>query len=250
MWQSFRAVIPGLRHSSTSKRCCLLTVGLMLLIGNGCREMSQEALDQRAIEVCFREFRDSVVDRNGELACNSLSQSSFDHFEQLRLQALDLTPDELQSLPLHEKVDVLLLRDRLTGDELVKLDGKQLLSRYVSEGWINDKLFRNTVIGNVIHKGGDRRRRRIADGEGLMLQRFGFSREADSWRFQLDAALAYSGQLYVTALERSKKSPGEFLKELLIVEAKRRPIDSLWEPLRTEKTTPTPPAAAAIADPN
>jgi hypothetical protein len=224
----------------------------------GCGVKGPNGLDSDAIRDTFRRFQRAVAASDGAAARELLASRTLQHYGRLREAALTATRDELDRQPLAFQSEVLLLRDRLTADELFPHTAVTLAECAVARGWINRDLIARLRLGNIILKG-DVAEAVMADEEVVTRQRLVFFREGGEWKLDLSATRIIQQRMLERAMEDRRLSAEEALRASL-EGLTSRPWESLWEPLAqrvtpsvslgptTRTPTVTPPGSTLTAD--
>lgn len=218
----------------------------------GCGVKGPRGLDSDAIRDAFRSFQRAVAIGDGAAARKLLAARTLQHYGRLRDAALTATRDELDRQPVAFRYEVLLLRDRLTADELRAHTAITLAECAIARGWINRELIARLRLGNIIHKG-DAAEAVMADGDVVTRQRLVFFREGGEWKFDLSATRSVQQRMLERVMDERRLSAEQALQAALdgLI---TRPFESLWEPLSisaarrgapdaSETTTPGPVAA-------
>ncbi len=227
-------------------------LGGVLLGLCGCGVKGPRGLDSDAIRDAFRSFQRAVAVGDGAAARELLAAQTLQHYGRLRDAALTATHDELNRQPVAFRYEVLLLRDRLTADELRAHTAITLAECAIARGWINRELIARLRLGNIIHKG-DAAEAVMADGDVVTRQRLVFFREGGEWKFDLSATRSIQQRMLERVMDERRLSAKQALQAALdgLI---TRPFESLWEPLSisavrrgepdaSETTTPVPVAA-------
>jgi hypothetical protein len=194
----------------------------------GCGVKGPRGLDSDAIRDTFRSFQRAVAAGDSAAARELLSARTVQHYGRLRDAALTATRDELDRQPLAFRYEVLLLRDRLTADELRTHTAVTLAECAIARGWINRELIARMRLGNIIHKG-DAAEAVMADEDLITRQRLVFFREGGEWKFDLAATRFIQQRMLERVMDERHLSAEQALQAALdgLV---TRPFESLWEP--------------------
>lgn len=107
----------------------LLAALLLALAAPGCDDASGE------IERTLDELRDASLRHNGEAFASLLAPESFGPYTQLIAQALDATPEQVSGLSISQKVDLVMMRNRMKRKDLAAMDGRAWVVHAVNQGW-------------------------------------------------------------------------------------------------------------------
>ena len=98
------------------------------------------AADAAAIQSVWRAYRASLMARNGARALTLVTPGSVADYERQRALAVSLSRAQLQQADTLDRYMVLMLRARLSGAELRRMSGSDLLRIAIERGWIGANL--------------------------------------------------------------------------------------------------------------
>ncbi|MEX2081304.1 MAG: hypothetical protein WEC33_06780 [Dehalococcoidia bacterium] len=104
---------------------CALTACLL----PGCENPEED------IDLTVSELEDASARRNGAAFVALLAPESFTHYDRMIQLALNATPKQLQSMSIMDKLDIVMMRNRMKRKDLEAIDGKAWIAKAVGEGW-------------------------------------------------------------------------------------------------------------------
>ncbi|MBX3358962.1 MAG: hypothetical protein KF745_11110 [Phycisphaeraceae bacterium] len=124
----------------------LSILAVLAIAGSGC--------DRRAAEVKESLFAlgTAIENQDGEAASNLYSQSSIEYCDRIVKLAKTAKRADIASLKPLDRMQILLLRNRVPSAELKKLDGKGMIRLTVSKGWwfgSNDGVSDEDELGKI-----------------------------------------------------------------------------------------------------
>lgn len=185
---------------------------------------------EEEIRSVYDRYREAVLAKAGETVASLMSKESIAYHQTIRDLALDGTREVLKQRLLVEQNQVLLLRLRMTREELEKLSGQALVAHFVSKGWVTMPGTTQATLGKVQLKGSE------ALGQSMIGERAGspdyfrFAKEEAGWRF--DSAYSNKrGEQSLKSMQRNR-DPQQFVMAI-VMSVSEMPVDeSIWEPLR------------------
>lgn len=95
------------------------------------------------IERTLTELEMAANRHDGEGFARWLAPESFQHYDRLIKIALDGNSRQIEVLPMSERYDVLVMRNRSTRKELSKMDGRAWVVHIVNQGWLDGQAVPN-----------------------------------------------------------------------------------------------------------
>jgi hypothetical protein len=124
---------------------------------------------------------------------------------------------------------VLLLRHRLTADELAAMNGGDIIGWAVEQGMIGE--IDNVRVRRVKAVGAERAlAEMVAEGQSIGFQ-FRFFRERGRWRVDLLSFLTLAEVSWKVQLERDGASEVEFLDRMITTVTGKKLTAESWEPM-------------------
>jgi hypothetical protein len=102
---------------------------MLLGFGAGCDDTRPE------IERTVEELEAAIAAGDGERFVAGLAPETFQHYDRMVKLALDGTARQVQVLSLTEKLDIIVMRHRMTRRDLSKMDGRAWLKQMVTRSW-------------------------------------------------------------------------------------------------------------------
>lgn len=146
------------------------------------------AMDRVDVRKVFESYKAAILAEDGEMSVRSLTQSSFDRYEKLRVLALDGEGPVVRALPLFDRLTVAALRAQMTAAELATIDGKGLIVLSVDRGMIGAESVTGLTLGDV-KLNDDVATADIKTDAGSVPGGFRFRYEGDRWLFDLAALM-------------------------------------------------------------
>ena len=187
---------------------------------------------EEEIRSVYDQYREAMLAKAGETAASLMSKESIAYHQTNRDLALDATREVLKQRLFVEQNQVLLLRLRMTREELEKLSGQALVAHLVSKGWVTMPGTTQATLGKVQVEGVEALgQSMIGEREGA-LDYFRFAKEEAGWRVD-SAYSAKRGEQSLKSMQRSQ-DPEQFVTTI-VMSVSQMPVDeSIWEPLRKD----------------
>jgi hypothetical protein len=165
------------------------------------------------IRQCFGRYCEALRSQNGGQARELVSEATLDFYAEMGRSALYARAEEVRSLSLSRRLLVLLLRHRLTADELAAMNGGYIIGWAVEQGMIGE--INNLRVRRVKPIGAERAlAEMVAEGQSIGLQ-FRFFKERGRWRVDLLSFLTLAEVSWRVQLDRDGTSEVEFLDRMI-----------------------------------
>lgn len=185
------------------------------------------------IAAAFEDYRNAVVNDDGQKAARFVTRQIFDYFGKVRDWALYADKQRTQNLPFTDQVTVLRLRAATKPDELAASSGKALFIRSVQEGWLEKEYLQKVELGEtqVDEKAKTALLVQNINGHrapGLIE----FQREKRRWKLNAYSLLLGSSFVFEHSLRTTKTPKEELIRTAMAGIAGREFDPAWWEPLR------------------
>jgi hypothetical protein len=203
------ALLPA--TTTVCRTIALLALGLTMLLVPGCGDDREK----QAIQETWNKFATASVNKDPADFASMLSTNSLTYYEQLLPLARSGTRAQITSLPLMERLDVIMMRNRCTGEELKKLTAAFWIKKAMEKGEIFD--FGGWDLENPKIKGDFAICQVLVDGEPIMITRTGervtfeFVKEASGWKFDLVASSKMISEILIYYVDRRQVDPQNFI---------------------------------------
>jgi hypothetical protein len=215
----------------------LAAVLALLVVPAGCDESREE------IELTWQEVNTTASQRNGEGYARLLAPESFQHFDRIIKIALDAPYEKTQRLPVSERYDMLMMRNRMTRKELSKMDGRAWVVHAVSQGWYQESgdvaAELRLKIGNIRARGNSATADivfeipgRVVDKD-FVITRLSFAKVEDRWLVDLRQPDPLIDWYVKREREMGHLSEDQVLLAMESEDSgKEVPRETLWDPMK------------------
>ena len=115
--------------SAALRLVAVLGLVASLVLAIGCDDTRAE------IEQTIEDLEAAIAAGDGERFVDGLAPETFQHYDRIIKLALDGTPRQVQVLSVTEKLDIIVMRHRMTRKDLSKMDGRAWLKQMVTRSW-------------------------------------------------------------------------------------------------------------------
>jgi hypothetical protein len=156
----------------------------------------------------------AVLSANGETAAEQVTQSTIEQYQKYVNLARTADRETFESLPTMSKFQVLFIRHRIPTDELLQMNGRNLLIHTIKNDWIGRNMLAVIMLGDIQVAG-----RRATAGVYIDKEKtpysFQFNKEDKSWRFDMTHMLGDTEKALTLQIQQSGLSENEFLLEMV-----------------------------------
>lgn len=199
---------------------------LLASVVAGCDQVDRDEIHQ-----VHAAFDQAMVSRDGEMVVNMLAHPAIEYYKRVLSYAQHATARQVRQSPAIEKFQILMVRQKLTKEEMARLDGRSFVRIIIDEGWFEPNFRRpERTITDIRFKGGNVASAALVLDEFETELRYGFIRERDQWKVDDTLVDQVYNRLIEQAAAFSNVSEDEFI--LRWVEgASGKPVsDSIWDP--------------------
>ncbi len=210
----------------------LAAVLALLVVPAGCDESREE------IELTWQEVNTTASQHDGEGFARLLAPESFQHFDRIIKLALDAPYDKTVRLPVSERYDILMMRNRTTRKELSKMDGRAWIVHAVSQGWYEgeDDAEFELKIGQIRARGNSATADivfELSRVENIVITRLSFVKVEDRWLVDLRQPDPLIDWYVKRAREVGHASEDQVLLAMEErASGKEVPRETLWDPMK------------------
>ncbi len=223
------------------KRASLLCRGLLstlFLFALGCEPTGPDVDEIRQV---WDNYDKANNTRNGELAASIFTDTTHAYYDRLVKQALDAPREQVLRLPLVDRSEILMMRNRATRVELEKLDGRGYVVFATSKGWyVSDPEETATLTLSGIRVTNDvASAQLVLDGtrSGNTVR---FEKQGGAWKLDETSLFPFYSEVVAVAADDEGLSEDEWLIMAEEIEWGNTITDSIWEPLRKSRSIITP----------
>jgi hypothetical protein len=182
------------------------------------------------VKESFRAYKTAILASDGAAAADVVTQESRDYFRGLADQALTSNSDALHRIHLSDRIYTLLLRHDVAPAVLQRMNGAEVVSHAVEQGWIGREGADGLALGNYEVMGN------IASGTILRPDgsetafKMGFVMQDGRWRLDLVALMDLTRAAFEFALQQSGLEEDAFVLAMLEQVTGRKPGPEIWNP--------------------
>ncbi|WP_343856352.1 hypothetical protein [Fulvivirga kasyanovii] len=101
------------------------------------------------VSQCFEQFKKAVAEGNGKEASEIVAPETIEHYQSLLNLALEGDSIEVASLRLIDKLVVISMRNQLSKEDILQMDGKNFIAYAVDHGMLSKNSLINFQLGEI-----------------------------------------------------------------------------------------------------
>jgi hypothetical protein len=211
-----------------SLRTSLLSSAAALLCGiASCSSQSPEATD---VEQAFSSYRTALLEQKGDEAVNWVAPATIKMYQETRDLALNADEATVKNLPIGARMQVLLMRHRVSLKQLQEFDGKKMFAHAVDQNWIGKEGVQRAGVSDVVVDGTQATGKVTVNGKSST-EKFHFVKENGRWTVDLTPSFSTVDRLFQQAANDQGMTENDFIFAI-ITKLSGRPVTSaIWQPL-------------------
>lgn len=191
--------------------------------------VTAQVTDEDLIRKCFESYSNALVNQKGEDAANFIDSRTIQYYNSIGEMARDADSVKVQSLPILDKIMVLLVRHRVTKEDVLSFDGKALFIYAINHGMIDKSSVGQLKLGTITTEKDSAKAQLIFQGTEYP-QSLNFYKEQGQWKYDLTSSFV----LAMPALQKLIDELGEetLIDWMLNADKQNKPSPTIWRPIR------------------
>lgn len=187
--------------------------------------------DTQQIKECFENYKAGTQANDGQKVLQCVDQNTRDYYSKVLDWALTAKREEVEELPLMDRLAVLSARLVVPAEKLRTMTGGDLLAFTVDKGMISGQRANELSPGTVTFDGNSAKMGIVHNGRELEMG-FDFHWENGGWKIDLTSAFPAAKFAIEFALRRSQMSENDLIFESFKeIPSEKPPTEELWNPI-------------------
>lgn len=190
-----------------------------------------ETKAKKEITNAFNSYKNAILKQDTKLAIAQLDKNSFDYYDQVLNIALRANQQQLDELEILDKLMVLSIKHKVPADQLIKMNGRELLIYALDHGFIGKNTVEKADLGDIDIKG------EIAYGQFIIEQQktplyFGFTYDQSQWRLDITSVFEPAGYAIRKLVEMQNKDENDVI--IMMIESTtpgQKVSKDIWKPI-------------------
>lgn len=179
----------------------------------------------------FKEYKNAILSGNSDLAIKQIDKNSFDYYQEVLNLSLRADSTQINQLEVLDKLMVLSVRHRVPKANLLKMNGKELLTYSIDNGMIAKSTVEHIEMGEIDING------EIAYGEFLINNQktplyFGFTYDQSQWRFDVTSVFEPTGFAIRKLMKMQNKTDNDVILMMIQSSTPDQKVEkNIWKPI-------------------
>ncbi|HEY4539108.1 MAG TPA: hypothetical protein VIG94_03735 [Faecalibacter sp.] len=187
---------------------------------------------KKEIVKAFETYKKGILSGDSKTAIAQLDKNSINYYQEVLDISLRADSAQINQLEVLDKLIVLSVKHKVPKEELIKMNGLQLLNYSIDNGLIGNKNTINEIeIGEVDING------EIAYGQFIVKKQktplyFGFTYDQSQWRLDITSVFEPTGFAIRKLVEMQNKSANEVIITMIESTTPGKKVSKdIWKPL-------------------
>lgn len=204
----------------------LLTLTLLLVV-HTCFARS----DKKLVAACYDNYKAAILSDKAEMATVYLDSRTRSYYDQIAVLSKTADKNSIDTLPFMAKMFVVMIRHMVPREELVKMNGPELLSYSYKNGLIGDKAaIKESDIKNITVEDNFARAQCVNNGVKVNAY-IHFYKEQEEWKIDITSLFKLTSYAFNTLIAQSGLTENDFIFRIAEASNGKRVDDNIWEPL-------------------
>lgn len=179
----------------------------------------------------FNTYKNALQKNDSNTAILQLDKSSFTYYEDILNTSLRADEAQINQLEVLDRLMVLTIKHKLSKDQLLKMNGKDLLVYALENDIINNNRVETMGIGEIDVRGEIAYGQFLQNNNNIALY-LGFSYDQSQWRLDVTSLAEPTGFAIRKLVEMQNKDENEVI--IMMIESStpgRKVSKDIWKPL-------------------
>ena len=186
--------------------------------------------DKKQIHDCFYSYKRAILEDKGDEAFQCLDKRTRDYYAKILQLVKTANRDEVEQLPLMDKMQILIMRNNVPKSELLSMTGDELLIYAINHGMVGKNGTSNLEAGPITVEG-DFGKMEIVVREKNSGLTYHFYKEDGQWKLDLTSSFSMAKVAMNTVIQQSGQSENDFIFNMIRLTSRTKPNDDIWEPI-------------------
>jgi len=197
-------------------------------------QLAAQNIDKKLVLVSFEKYKEYILNDNGEEAIKYLDSRTKKYYNDILKDVINADSNRIEKLSLMDKMMILIIRQRVSKEEILNMNGEKLLIYAINNGMVGKNRASKNGIRNIyINKNFAKAELEASEKNNPIY--FHFYKEDGIWKIDLTALFNISNQAMKMLVEQSNQSENEYLLYLIELVSKKAIIETIWQPIELWK---------------
>lgn len=210
-------------------------VTVIILFTSFLQAFAQPESNDQLIKKSFANYKKAILEGKGAEASEWVDANTLSFYDRMLKISLYGDSAKVQNLDVLEKLTVLMVRHRISVDQLLPMNGRDFFIYAIDQGMVGKASVKTIDIGEVKISENFATGQMLADGKPTPLN-FGFNKEKNTWKVDLTSIFALSNAGLNKVITDQETTANEYIFNALEMLTGRPVAETIWNPL--QKTAP------------
>ena len=187
--------------------------------------------EEKLVRECFEKYRTDLLNDDGVAAAEDVDSRTIKYYSELIELTKTADSTKIETLSVMDKMMVLMLRLKVSKEDILSLSGKDLFIYAVNKGMVGKGSVANNTIGEIKINKDFASAQFIAKGAPTEMY-FEFHKENGTWKLDITSLFPLAIMVFDKLIEYSGKSENEFLLPLVEAATSKKITPEIWLPLK------------------
>jgi hypothetical protein len=185
---------------------------------------------ERAVEQVFEAYRSAILDSEGNVAADLVTEETWTYYRGLADRALTADRTALKQEHVVDRIGILLLRQDLSPDRLQSMTGRELFAHGVDRGWVSKHSTLRIRLTNYRVDGNSATAQMVGRNGEASDVTVEFLEQEGRWRFDVAQMIAATRPAMKLAIQLSGMTEEDLVNKAIEDGTGRKPGPEIWSP--------------------
>jgi hypothetical protein len=185
--------------------------------------------EEKKVKKTFEDYKSAILNDKGDEAVKQVDTKTISYYGDILEKVKTADSLKVDRLSLMDKLIVLVIRHRISKEEIMTTNGKQLLVTAIKMGMVGKSSVINNEVGLVKVNGNFASGELLVRGQKTPLA-FEFHKENGIWKLDLTAIFPAGEAAFHQMVKQSGEPENEYLLSLIELTTGKEPKAEVWVP--------------------
>lgn len=193
--------------------------------------VTAQQTEEKLVKKTFETYKSAILNDKGEEAVEQVDAKTINYYGDILDKVKTADSLAVDKLALMDKLMVLIIRHRISKDEILTTNGKQLLVTAIKMGMVGKSSVMNNEVGVVKVNGNFATGELLVQGQKTPLA-FEFNKENGAWKLDLTAVFPAGEAAFRQMVKQSGEPENAYLLSLIELTSGKEPGAEVWVPVK------------------
>ncbi|WP_342087330.1 hypothetical protein [Dyadobacter sp. OTU695] len=185
--------------------------------------------EEKQVKKTFDDYKSAILNDKGEEAVEQVDTKTIAYYGSILEKVKTADSLQVDKSSLMDKLIILIIRHRISKEEIMTTNGKQLLVTAIKMGMVGKSSVMNNEVGAVKVNGNFASGELLVRGQKTPLA-FEFHKESGVWKLDLTALFPAGEAAFRQMVKQSGEPENEYLLSLIEMTSGKEPGADVWVP--------------------